>query len=283
MSTDTKSRSGYKSPPAEHRFQKGQSGNPQGRPRKAAPAATIPDSFQTDLDAMALRIANRPATIRDGDKTETVSTMEVVLRAEAAQAARGKRLDKKDMLERHALTLAKVQAAKREDYEDWARIKAFKLAERKTVAEAHWKHQLLHPDDIILGPDFEVSIIGPLNAAELANVETSCRYRDLMIMQSVLDCQCRAKSKVHRDRKDILPLSTVLAFWIDRHVFRRFRLGHVEIGRAMDQHLWKPRGDLEDEIRSARQALGVDVGGRIGPMPHVTIAQAKKMFRQRPS
>lgn len=280
MSTD-KPPAGYKSPPAEHRFQKGQSGNPRGRPRKAAPAARSLERFETEQAALAYRIAKQPVTVRDGDHTKSIPMLEAVLRTEANQAAKGKRLDKKDMLERLAKAEAELLAAKRQDYDDWAMIKAFKIAERKSVPECNWKLPLPHPDDIILGPDFEVSIDGPLNAAELAGVEKSCALRDMLILQSVLDCHCRVKSKIQLDRKDLVPMSIMIAKWIDKHLPRRFRLGHGELERAMDSRLWRSRGDLEDEIRTARRALGLDVGGSIGPLPHLTLKQAKSIFRQR--
>ncbi|XBQ17394.1 MAG: DUF5681 domain-containing protein [Oceanicaulis sp.] len=52
---------GYKKPPKEHRFKKGQSGNPAGRPKKKGPAAS---------DLMAAFITEHIAVTKNGEITD---------------------------------------------------------------------------------------------------------------------------------------------------------------------------------------------------------------------
>jgi hypothetical protein len=265
--------SGYRSPPVAKRFKPGQSGNPKGRPRRLKAS---PPSLEglSEVDTLALKIANQQVTVREGERTTTLTLKEAALRSEAAQAAKGKRLDRRDMLERLDRIHAQQQAEKIKDYEDWSLIKTFHRLELERGV-----HRLPHPDDIVLGPGPSVEIVGPLNAKELATLQGWLRIRDLLGLQAVFDLQHVQKHVPLAQRADLLPFSILLMFWIDACVPKRFQLGAAGIRAATDAHLWRSHGELADAIKAERRELGLDPGGRIGPMKFATPAQAEKIFR----
>jgi len=82
---------GYRKPPAEHRFKKGQSGNPLGRPRKKRVSGRRTDpAFGTQLaDGLLLEEAYRPVTVREGGKTYQIPAIQAVHRAMFVDAVRG--------------------------------------------------------------------------------------------------------------------------------------------------------------------------------------------------
>ena len=80
---------GYKKPPVQHRFKKGHSGNPNGRPRKQA--AEPASHTQKTVEDVLLDEAQRLVSIREGDKVVKLSTIQAVVRGLAVSAIKGDR------------------------------------------------------------------------------------------------------------------------------------------------------------------------------------------------
>lgn len=72
---------GYGKPPTEHRFQKGKSGNPKGRPRKTP--------SERDLPAMLLDEIFRLVPVNENGKAKNVPLIQIVIRNELSRAAKG--------------------------------------------------------------------------------------------------------------------------------------------------------------------------------------------------
>lgn len=79
---------GYGKPPKEHRFRKGQSGNPRGRPRGSRNRR--PEVQEERLRKIILDEAYRGIDIREGDRTLTVPMARAVTRSIAHNAVKGR-------------------------------------------------------------------------------------------------------------------------------------------------------------------------------------------------
>ena len=71
---------GYGKPPLRSRFQKGQSGNPSGRPRGMTAGR---------VKALALKEAYRMVRVKEGDSIVTLPAIQAILRGQLALAAKG--------------------------------------------------------------------------------------------------------------------------------------------------------------------------------------------------
>ena len=98
---------GYGHPPEANRFTPGQSGNPRGRPKGTT--ARTPARRLKRLTKIVLEEAARPITLRDGDRTVTVSIKQGIIRRLAVDAVKGEPRAQRLFTEMLALSEDEVQ------------------------------------------------------------------------------------------------------------------------------------------------------------------------------
>jgi hypothetical protein len=161
---------GYANPPVEHRFKKGQSGNPRGRPRGSKRGAQLDlDPGQRPTNELILKEAYRPVTIREGDEIFEIPAIQAVMRAMGVSAMKGNRLAQKTLAEMvQRVEQAEVQS-RLESLESFLTYK-MKWTEEIERCERDGRPipaPIPHPDDVLL--DFRkgtVNIRGPLTKEE---------------------------------------------------------------------------------------------------------------------
>ena len=86
---------GYGHPPIEHRFRKGQSGNPNGRPQGRRKSALDP---LVELQELALTEALKRLKVREGDTVVEITAVEALVRRLLLAGLRGDRRAMLDFL-----------------------------------------------------------------------------------------------------------------------------------------------------------------------------------------
>ena len=206
----------YRNPPIEHRFRKGVSGNPRGRPRKTRAFVSTKlggqpgIGFEDRIKSLAIEEAYRRITIREGDRVERVPVIQAILRKVAVAAANGNSRAQQNFLDlligaeadRRAATMELLKTAV-EYKEHWGHVLAERARNGTTGPEP-----VPHPDDVIIDHETgEVRIDGPVMEEQKAAEERSTRSAARVEVQAVVAISA-ATTKVRRARIMLTPYSS---------------------------------------------------------------------------
>lgn len=171
---------GYGKPPAQHRFQKGTSGNPGGRPRRSRNKPKPFNPAHQPTDGLILEEAYRLVTIREGDKLIELPAIQASMRALTIAAMKGSRLSQKALAE----IVREIEARKEKEHllvlENSLEYKKRWKAEIERCERQGLPHPkpIPDPDDIIINfRTGEVRTEGPLDEREKAKWDQSLERR----------------------------------------------------------------------------------------------------------
>jgi hypothetical protein len=268
---------GYKRPPKETRFKKGQSGNPKGRPK----TLNLNRDSDWSANAIVLKEGERLISVREGNEIRDMPVIEAVVRKQFGTALGGNAYAQKQAITGYRWAERERRQKIAEEVELYARYVKVTRAE---IAEAKAKGKpipepFLHPDDIIVDPEQGVTFLCPLTEEGRALLEGNKRWRDVLIMQCMIDQRMAENS----DGADVLdcPGSAALAFaqLLNKSLPERHRLSDMRFVIRMDHYdTWSKRKLLKEVYRAWR-ALGVRVRrGQTFPPLRFTIRAIDEMI-----
>lgn len=170
---------GYRKPPKQHQFQKGQSGNPRGRPKRTKSEA--PSHPLEPLKDVFLKEAYRKIKTEDG---KTITMMEAMVRSLMVNAAKGHLPSLKLVTQ----IIADIEMQDRQEKEEFFKTAyeykskwTYEFQDRRSAGLPE-PNIVPHPDHIILDPStLNVTINGPATDEQKEYWDKMVERRDLAI------------------------------------------------------------------------------------------------------
>lgn len=259
------------------RFQKGQSGNPKGRPKRSdAPPLTI---GMQPTKGFLLSEAKRPVRVREGDAYSEISAAHALVRAIFNTALKGHPyaqrtlVERLDRLEREEACEVAEEHAFWEEYQDRCRSHIKTARDAGEVVPA----ALPHPDDIVIEPGRRVRITGPLDEEEAAKFDDYCRLRDALILQDALDCKV-FEAKEGGQQTERPGGALLIAVVMNGMMPKRLQTSDAVFTQRMMQHEASSRRQLLKLVFQSWRALGID---RPRGMPFPPLEQIRRALEWR--
>lgn len=245
---------GYQRPPEHTRFKKGQSGNPNGRPKNDR--STM--AGERSGNALALREAEREIPVREGGENRLMKTIDAIYRARSAAALKGNAYAQRHAIDHYERAEYERRREIAREVEVWQHYIEQK---RKEMAEAAAQGNqipapLPHPDDVVIDRKSGVRVTGPVCEEDVERMNETLKFRDVLLLQNALD---RRLFEHVEDRLDGPGTAYVFANIMNRAVPKRFRLSDSQIANQIILFDCLPKRELLKRTYRAWRVLGVKV------------------------
>jgi hypothetical protein len=254
------------------RFQKGQSGNPKGRPRKSSNRQSVlardtaielsDHSYQLAIDQIILEFADKELTVKVGNQQIKMSGREALAQAQAKSALNGNAHAQKDIqnrierAERIQLRKKVADAIFWHDYKNVMTAKLQKLAEEGAAIDE--EAFLPHPDDIEVNEDLTIRFTGPTTPEALRKCHETMRFREALILQAELDRRLPIKSE-----ENPVQGSLILAHFLEQSLPARMRYSDGDWLNAVWRAEKINKRDLLKTVKAIWQDALRDRGGKL--------------------
>ena len=172
---------GYGRPPTEHRFRKGRSGNPRGRPRGARNKPKIDTGIgMRGAEAYLRAEAYRMVTLREGDNVIELPAIQAVFRAMGVAAMKGNRFAQRTLADMITRVEHEDFTSRLDAFGKWAEYKHEwgEAIERAQLAGRAPPRPIPHPDDVLLDPHTgDVKFAGPLTKEARDRLDQALKRR----------------------------------------------------------------------------------------------------------
>jgi hypothetical protein len=253
---------GYGKPPVDKRFKKGKSGNPSGRPKKAA--ASVRSPAEKMFDDSLMEQMSKLYTVREGDKIIEMTGIEAINRSMTIAAIKGDRKIQLDLTKQVRRIQSERESDKLQAYLSAEAYKTRMLASLDHLEALGEPPPVPHPSEIKLNSStMEVRIDGPSTQDEQEQWSFYQEHR-LDLLKRIKQHEAALK----RGRSSGLSESLIVQFreqaeWIDGmfppEILRRaplFNLAEYRANHPAVIRMIESQGELGSKPKRSRRKRG---------------------------